>query len=429
MKHIIIGNGPAGVVAAETIRKADARADITMIGDEPEPPYSRMALPYLLQGDIEEDGTYLRKGAGHFERLRIRTIGGYVEGVVTRAKEVRLRDGTTLAYDRLLIASGAHPTRPPVAGVDLPAVQTCWTLADARAIAARAKPGSRVLQIGAGFIGCIILEALASRGVHLTVVEMGDRMVPRMMTPIAGGMIRAWCEKKGVRVHTKARVMSIRPDMDRAGSVFVKLDSGDELPADLVISAAGVKPNVAFLAGSHVATDQGVLVDDRLRTNVPDIYAAGDVAESVDFSTGERGINAIQPNAVDQGRVAALNMVGRETHFVGALAINVLQTLGLISSSFGKWWGDIDGQGAETVDRENFRYLSLQFKDDVLIGATSIGLTEHVGVLRGLIQSRRQLGPWKDELLHDPTRIMQASLAAAVAVGAQPPAAVLRTAR
>ncbi|MFO1206267.1 MAG: FAD-dependent oxidoreductase [Burkholderiales bacterium] len=429
MKHIIIGNGPAGVVASETIRKADPGADITMIGDEPEPPYSRMALPYLLQGDIGEDGTYLRKGTGHFERLRITTIGGYVESVDTQAKQVRLRDGTTLAYDRLLIASGAHPTRPPVVGVDLPAVQTCWTLADGRAIAARAKPGSRVLQIGAGFIGCIILEALAARGVHLTVVEMGDRMVPRMMTPIAGGMIRTWCEKKGVRVHTKARVMSIRPDMDRAGSVFVKLDSGDELPADLVISAAGVKPNIAFLAGSHVATDQGVLVDDRLRTNVPDIYAAGDVAESTDFSTGERGINAIQPNAVDQGRVAALNMVGKETHFVGALAINVLQTLGLISSSFGKWWGEIDGQSAEIVDRENFRYLSLQFKDDVLIGATSIGLTENVGVLRGLIQSRRQLGPWKDELLHDPTRIMQASLAAAVAVGAEAPTVALRTAR
>ncbi len=429
MKHIIIGNGPAGVVASETIRKADPDADITMIGDEPEPPYSRMALPYLLQGDIAEDGTYLRKDEGHFERLRIRTLGGYVEYVDSRAKQVRLRDGTMLPYDRLLVASGAHATRPPVVGIDLPAVQTCWTLADARAIAARAKPGSRVLQLGAGFIGCIILEALATRGVHLTVVEMGDRMVPRMMTPIAGGMIRAWCEKKGVRVHTKARVMSIRPDMDRPGSVFVKLDSGDELPADLVISAAGVKPNIAFLAGSHVATDQGVLVDDRLRTNVPDIYAAGDVAESTDFSTGERGINAIQPNAVDQGRVAALNMVGKETHFVGALAINVLQTLGLISSSFGKWWGDIGGQSAEIVDKENFRYLSLQFKEDVLIGATSIGLTEHVGVLRGLIQSRRQLGPWKDELLQDPTRIMQASLAAAVAVGAKAPAVALRTAR
>jgi NAD(P)H-nitrite reductase large subunit len=217
--------------------------------------------------------------------------------------------------------------------------------------------------------------------------------------------------------------------MKRAGSVFVKLDSGDELPADLVICAAGVKPNIAFLAGSGVATDLGVLVDDRLQTNVPGVYAAGDVAEAMDFNTGERGINAIQPNAVDQGRAAALNMVGKETHFVGSLAINVLQTLGLISSSFGKWWGEIDGQSAEVVDADKFRYLSLQFKDDVLIGATSIGLTENVGVLRGLIQGRKHLGEWKDELLRDPTRIMQASLALSVAVGTEAPGVARRAAR
>ena len=429
MKHIILGNGPAGVVASETIRKADADAEITMVGDEPEPPYSRMAIPYLLQGDIQEDGTYLRKDAGHFERLRINLVAGHAEAVDTKARQVRLRGGTTLAYDRLLIVTGAHATKPPVAGIDLPSVQTCWTLADARNIAALAKRGSRVLQIGAGFIGCITMEALANRGVHLTVVEMGDRMVPRMMTPVAGAMIKKWCEKKGVRVHTRARVVSVRPDMKRAGSLFVEIDSGDELPADLVICAAGVRPNIDFLAGSGIATDVGVVVDDHLRTNVPDVYAAGDVAEAMDFSTGERGINAIQPNAVDQGRVAALNMAGKETRSVRSLAINVLQTLGLVSSSFGKWWGEIDGQSAEAVDAENFRYLSLQFKDDILIGATSIGLTENVGVLRGLIQTRKHLGTWKDELLRDPTRVMQASLAASVAVGAGVPSASRRASK
>jgi NADPH-dependent 2,4-dienoyl-CoA reductase/sulfur reductase-like enzyme len=411
MRHVILGNGPAGVVAAETIRKADPDAEVTLVGSEPEPPYSRMAIPYLLQEEIGEDGTYLRKDAGHFERLRIKLVAAAAEAVDTKAKLVKLNDGSSLPYDALLIATGAQPTRPPIAGMDAPCVQTCWTLQDARNIAVRATPGSRVLQIGAGFIGCIILEALAARGVHLTVVEMGDRMVPRMMTPVASAMIEKWCEKKGVRVHTRSRVVSMRPDMKRAGSVFVELDSGDELPADLVICAAGVRPNIAFLAGSGIATDQGVLVDDRLRTNVPGVYAAGDVAEAIDFSTGERAINAIQPDAVDQGRVAALNMAGKEAHSVGSLAINVLDTLGLVSSSFGKWWGEIDGQSAEVVDEQNFRYLSLQFKDDVLIGATSIGLTEHVGVLRGLIQTKTRLGEWKDQLLQDPLRVVEASLA------------------
>jgi NAD(P)H-nitrite reductase large subunit len=411
MRHVILGNGPAGVVAAETIRKTDPDAEITLLGDEPEPPYSRMALPYLLQKEITEEGTYLRKDAGHFDRLRIELISAHAQGVDTKQRQVRLNNATSLPYDRLLIATGAHPTKPPVAGMDVPCVQTCWTLEDARRIAELAKPGARVVQIGAGFIGCIIMQALASMRVHLTIVEMGDRMVPRMMDTVAGGMIKKWCEKKGVRVHTNARVVAMRPDMKRAGSVFVKIDSGDELPADLVICAAGVQPNIAFLAGSGIATDKGVLVDARMQTNLAEVFAAGDVAEAIDFSTGERAINAIQPDAVDQGRIAGLNMAGRETHADGSLTINVLDTLGLISSSFGRWWGEIHGDSAELVDEQNFRYLSLKFKDDILIGATSVGLTDNVGVLRGLIQGKKHLGKWKAQLLRDPTLIMQASLA------------------
>ena len=335
--------------------------------------------------------------------------------------EGKLNNGMSLPYDRLLIATGAHPTKPPVAGMDVPCVQTCWTLEDARKIAELAKPGARVVQIGAGFIGCIIMQALASMRVHLTIVEMGDRMVPRMMDTVAGGMIKKWCEKKGVRVHTSARVVAMRPDMKRAGSVFVKIDSGDELPADLVICAAGVQPNIAFLAGSGIATDKGVLVDERMQTNIAEVFAAGDVAEAIDFSTGERAINAIQPDAVDQGRIAGLNMAGREAHAVGSLTINVLDTLGLISSSFGRWWGEIHGDSAELIDEQSFRYLSLKFKDDVLIGATSVGHTDNVGVLRGLIQAKKHLGEWKAQLLRDPTLIMQASLAGSAKAGPKSP--------
>ena len=421
MRHLILGNGPAGVVAAETIRKADPDAEITLLGDEPEPPYSRMALPYLLQKEIKEDGTYLRKDAGHFDRLRIKLISAHAQGVDAKQRQVKLNNGTSLPYDRLLIATGAHPTKPPVAGMDVPCVQTCWRLEDARRIAELAKPGARAVQIGAGFIGCIIMQALASMRVHLTIVEMGDRMVPRMMDTVAGGMIKKWCEKKGVRVHTSARVVAMRPDMKRAGSVFVKIDSGDELPADLVICAAGVQPNIAFLAGSGIATDKGVLVDARMQTNMAEVFAAGDVAEAIDFSTGERAINAIQPDAVDQGRIAGLNMAGKEAHAVGSLTINVLDTLGLISTSFGRWWGELHGDSAELIDEQNFRYLSLKFKDDVLIGATSVGLTDNVGVLRGLIQAKKRLGEWKAQLLRDPTLIMQASLAGSAKAGPKSP--------
>jgi len=422
MKHVIIGNGPAGVVAAEAIRRADRGADIVMIGDEPEPPYSRMAIPYLLVGNIQEKGTWLRKTDGHFASLNIKEVLGRAKSVDTSGRVVHMEDGTAFPYDRLLICTGSHPLKLPVPGIDSPNVHTCWTLDDARHIAAKAKKGARVLQIGAGFIGCIIMEALASRGVKLDIVEMGDRMVPRMMTSKAGSMIARWVKQKGVNVHTNARVTSIRPN---GNELIATLGDGTEVVADLVIASAGVKPNVAFLDGSGVACSTGILIDERCATNIPDVYAAGDVAEAVDFSTGERLVNAIQPNAVDQGRIAALNMVGRSARSQGTMAINVLDTLGLISASFGQWWGAEGGESVERIDEERFRYISLQFKDDVLVGATSIGLTDHVGVLRGLIQTRTPLGAWKQRLMQDPLRVMEAYLSMAQAQSAAPLAEAL----
>jgi NAD(P)H-nitrite reductase large subunit len=409
MNYVIIGNGPAGVIAAETLRKTDPGGKIVLIGDEPEPPYSRMAIPYLLVGDIREDGTYLRKTHGHFEQLGIELVCDHVTRVDSAEKTVTLKNGTRLPYDRMLVATGARPVAPPIPGMDLPGVYPCWTLENARSIANLLKPGARVLQMGAGFVGCIVMEALAHSGVELTVVEMGNRMVPRMMTEGAGTMIKNWVEKQGVRVFTSTRVEAI--EKEESDMLRVTLGNEQELIVDLVISATGVRSNVAFLEGSGVAMDVGVLVDDQMRTNIPEIFAAGDVAQARDFSTGSMMVNAIQPNAADQARIAALNMAGKVARSQGSLAMNVLSTLGLIASSFGQWWGAEGGEHVELMDQENFRYLRLEFKGDVLIGSTSLGLTQHVGVLRGLIQTKTHLGEWKDKLLQDPTRIMEAYLA------------------
>ena len=411
MKYLILGNGPAGVIAAETLRAEDPQGDIVMAGSEDAPPYSRMAIPYLLEGNIDESGTYLRKRAGHFDTLGVRQKAGRAVALDAAARRVLFHDGSHEDYDRLLIATGSHPVRPPIPGIDRPETQTCWTLEDARAIAALTRPGSRVLQLGAGFIGCIIMEALAARGVELTVVEMGDRMVPRMMTPEAGGMIKRWVESKGIRVRTSAGVERI-DDGDGNASLKVRLSTGEALDCDVVIVAAGVAPNVGFLDNTGVHVAKGVIVDARMETAVEGIYAAGDVAEAPDLFTGAHLVSAIQPNAADQARIAAVNMAGGEARLPGVLAINVLDTLGLISTSFGQWWGDPAGQGVEHVDAEANRYLSLQFKDDVLIGATSIGITAHVGALRGLIQGRLNLGPWKDRLLANPTAFFEAYVAA-----------------
>lgn len=412
MQHVIIGNGPAGVIAAETIRKHAPDDSIVLIGDEPEPPYSRMAIPYLLQGQIDESGTYLRKSTGHFERLRIQQLQARVIGIDTAVRRLTLDDGATISFDRLLLATGSIPLHAPVPGIDSPGVHHCWTLADARAIMALAVPGARVVQLGAGFIGCIILEALAARDVQLTVVEMGERMVPRMMGEGAGKMIRRWCESKGVTVHIGTRVEAIieqRPGTNPP--LQIRLSNGVLLDADLIISATGVRPNIGFLERSGIRCLQGILVDETMQTSVPGIYAAGDCAEAFDRVTGQTIVSAIQPNAASQAYCAAMNMAGRHAVQPGVTQINVLDTLGLVSVSFGQWQGVPGGQQVEITDADAYRHVRLEFERDVLIGANAIGLTEHVGVLRGLIESRVKLGAWKDVLLADPTRLPEAYIA------------------
>jgi NADPH-dependent 2,4-dienoyl-CoA reductase/sulfur reductase-like enzyme len=419
--HVILGAGPAGVIAAETIRKHAPNDSITIVGDEAEAPYSRMAIPYLLIGNVGEEGTHLRHGKDHFAKLRIGIKrGARAKAVDTAKKSVTLDDGSMLDYDRLLIATGSSPASPPIPGIGSPGVHPCWTLADARAILQRATKGARVLQMGAGFIGCIIMEALAARGVQLTVVEMGDRMVPRMMGPTAGGMIKGWCEAKGVRVFTGTRVEAIEPQ----APIVVRLSNGQKLEADLVISATGVKPNIGFLETSGVKCLVGVLTDEHLQTNVPGVYAAGDCAEAFDKVSGKTIVSAIQPNAAEQARVAALNMVGQRASLRGVTQINVLDTLGLISASFGEWQGVPGGQHVELTDVAAGRHLSLQFGGERLVGCNAIGWTDHVGAMRGLVEGQVTLAPgWKQRLLDDPTLLMSAYLASAQA---QEPKALVR---
>ena len=411
--HVILGAGPAGVIAAETIRKHAPNDRITIVGDEAEPPYSRMAIPYLLMGNIDERGTYLRKNDAHFADLKVNTVRAQAISAQAATKTIALSNGQTLGFHKLLIATGSHPSRPPIPGIDSAGVHPCWTLQNARDIMALAQPGARVLQMGAGFIGCIIMEALAARGVQLSVVEMGDRMVPRMMGPTAGGMIRDWCESKGVAVFTGTKVEAIEPGTP----LKVRLSNGQTVEADLVISATGVRPAIGFLEGSGITCLQGVLTDASMQTNVPGIYAAGDCAEAFDKVSGKTIVSAIQPNAAEQARVAALNMVGQSAFLKGVTQINVLDTLGMISTSFGNWEGVPGGEHAELTDKAAGRHLSLQFDGDVLVGCNSVGWTDHVGVMRGLVEGQIKLGEWKEHLQRDPTQLMQAYLASAQAQG------------
>ena len=414
MQYVIIGAGPAGVTAAETIRQTDKSGSITMIAGEGEPPYSRMAIPYLLHGDIAEKGTYLRQQASHYNDLGIKVVYASVAGIDVPNRKVVTTGVDQIPYDRLLLATGATPIIPRIEGADLAGVHTCWTLADAREIAKQVGPGAPVVLVGAGFIGSIVLEALHKTGCQLTVVEIAPRMVARMMDETAGGMLGRWCQHQGVRVMTNTKVDKIWQGSGVLGSkLSVGLSTGEFVPAQLVVLAAGVRSNIGFLANTGVKTNVGVTVNEFLETSVPGIYAAGDCCEGIDLSTGKPDMLAIQPVAVEHGRFVGLNMAGVKTPHRGSLNMNVLDTMGLISSSFGLWQGAPGGQTAKLIDEKNFKYLKLEFLGDKMVGAQCVGMTDHVGMLRGLIQTGFKLGPWKDKLMESPERLREAYIAVA----------------
>lgn len=404
MKYVLIGAGPAGVRAAENLRQQDPDGDITLISGEPGEPYARMAIPYILTGRIDEAGAAQRKSFGHFEGLNIRYLNR--KALKVHAGEaggtVDLDDGSRLDYDRLLVATGSSPALPPIAGTDLPGVVTCWTLEDARVIAEKLKPGSRVVMLGAGFVAGVCMKSLVQSGVQLSVIAgRAGQILRSMMTPQGSALLQRWLENKGVEVITQGKVERIE-----AGPRLVM--DNRTIAADLIILATGVRPNIGFLEGTGAEIDQGIVINEFMETTVPGIYSAGDVAQGRDFSTGEWVVHALQPTATEHGRIAALNMAGKRVPYRGSLSMNVLDTVGLISHTFGLWQGCEGGEIVEKVDEDNYLYTRLCFDGELLVGAITVGHTRHVGAIRGLIQGRRKLGKWKERLADNPQLLMEA---------------------
>lgn len=406
MNHLIIGMGPAGVVAAETLRQHDPDCDITLIGEESGLPYSRMALPYVLSGRIDGSGTVLRQDPDHYKKLGINLRHGRVNQISTESQTLLLSNGEELLYDRLLIASGCKPVDPGIAGMDLDDVMYCWTLEDGLEIVRRMRPELRVVMVGAGFIALTIMESLVKRGIKLTIVEAQNRLAPAMVNAKASGLIQKWCEARRVVIRTGVRVEHM--ESQAGGGVAVNLKNGETLSADLVIVAAGVAPAVDFLSDSGLEIETGVRVDRLLRTSDPNVFAAGNVAQARDLSSDQETIQALQTTAVEHGRVAGMNMAGMDVYFRGTLAMNVLDTMGMVCHSFGLVHGVTGGEEIESLSGN--RYLRFQFDEDRLVGATVLGSVDHVGAIRGLIQSGTPLGRWKKRLQHNPEGFMGAWL-------------------
>ncbi len=416
-RHVIVGAGPAGLAAAETLRALDRSARITLVCDEP--PYARMALPYHLEGRIEERALHTGDAAW-FESLDVHTrLGARASGLDAKAHRLLLDDGTSLEYDRLLVATGSRVAVPDIPGADGPGVIPLWTLEHVKRLLGRGRGETAI--VGAGFIAFTALDALCARSTRVRFVEMEPRVLPRMLDAQGSAAVDSRLRARGIAVHTGARVLGIEPV---AGRQRIRLAEGPPLEADSVVLATGVRPNVEFLAGSGVSIDRGILVDAQLRTSAPDVFAAGDVAQGPDLLGGARRVQAIQPTAVDHGRVAGANMAGTQVTYAGSLTMNILAAQGLEACSFGRW--EEERSALRVENAANGIYRKYCFERDVLVGGALVGPgvavtgTNDVGMLKGLIQTGVPLGPWKEYLHQNPLdlrRVYVASGAAKLLLG------------
>jgi NAD(P)H-nitrite reductase large subunit len=327
MKVVIIGAGPAGIVAAEVLRRRDPSIELDMVTREPYPPYSPPALAdYAMTGRSE---TLYWKGRDICDRLGIRYHSpSVVTGVDPANHYVRIADGTVLAFDALLIAAGSR-LHAPVPGAELGGVHDFKSMAAAETILDRIRHGEArtAVIVGAGFIGMEVALLLAALGVRVTMVGRRSWVMPRMLDPETAEIAARAMMARGIQLRLGVEATEF---VDRDGAAAgVRLASGEVLTADLYAAATGVKPNIEFLLGSGIATKWGVTVDDVLRTSAPDVWAAGDIVEAPDRATGEAYVHAIFPNAVEQARVAAANILGDRVTYAGAESMNSLKHLGL----------------------------------------------------------------------------------------------------
>ena len=412
-RHLIIGGGPAAINAIETIRDFDGGSSaITTVCDEPA--YARMVLPYYLANKIPRAHVFTGDDA-YFTRLKVDRVSGRIAKLDPQAKTVTLQDGQSLPFDDLLIATGSSAVVPPIPGANLPGVFPLWTLAHTDAVlqsvSGLAQP--EVVFVGAGFIGFIVLNAMHKRGWKLHVVEMAPHVLPRMLDADAASLVEGWLRKQNVGVHTNTTVQKIE---EAGGRKRVTMANGSTIDADLVIVATGIKPNIGFVSG--LAVDQGILVNERMQSSVPFIYAAGDVAQGPDLLGDKPAVHAIQPTAVDHGRIAGANMAGQDIRYPGSLLMNILDVCGLQCASFGRWNENAEAMTIRNAERPIYRRLLWtgdEITGAVFVGpATDLGMLNDVGMVKGIMQTRTKLGAWKDFLRDNPFDIRRPYIAAQV---------------
>lgn len=391
MKIVIIGNGPAAVSAAETARGQDGHCEIVMISKEAVPFYSPCPLAEYVEASVPREHLFLRDENFYRDKGITTLFGCAAVAIDTAARRVKLADGATVDYDRLLIAHGARAFMPPIPGLaDTPGVFTLKTLADAEGIIARLPQARRAVVIGSGFIGLEAAQGLVRRGLQVTVLEALGQVLPQMLDAEMAALVERRLREHGVEVLTDCKAEAV---LGGAGGITAVRTGGREIACDLLVCAAGVRPDLSLAAGSGIATAAGIVVDAHMQTNVPGVYAAGDIVEAVD-TQGQQRVLPNWPNATNGGRIAALNMMGVERRYRGLEGTNVVRIFDVAVSSFGTH------KGEKTLRHEKPGVLrKLTLSGGRIVGAQMYGDVDRTGLLHEMMIKGRDVSALESELL------------------------------
>jgi NAD(P)H-nitrite reductase large subunit len=399
MKHLIVGGGIAGVQAAETIRRLDAEASVTIVGGETFPPYCRPMITMVLAGKATADQTVIREDQ-FYAALKIGRIEGeWIDSIDVEKREAHTDKGNVHSFDRLLIATGADPLDMEVEGSGLGNLFVIRQHQHINRMVHALSGAKRGLVIGCGPVGLKAAVGMKERGLDVTMVEKLGYPLPTVVDEASGEMIRGRLQDMGIQVKTGTQVTAFHGNGEVKEAV---LSDGSKISCDLGVKCIGVAPSMSFLPRGQIQVNAGILVNEYLETSAPGIYAAGDVVETTDIVSGQRHINAIWPAAARQGHFAGINMAGRKVSYQGSLSRNVVQ-LGNMDILAG---GMVNPQPSESFasytreDRKRGTYRKLVFRDDILVGLVMVNEIEQGGVLLHLIRQKIPLTLDKEDLLH-----------------------------
>ncbi len=412
-RYVIVGTGPAGISAAETIRAHDPTGEITLVGEEGARYYSRPGLAYYLAGEVPENQLYPFTPSD-FERLQLRRLPDCVVRLEPQDHQVELATGSRLPYDSLLLAVGAQAVFPPLPGVDLAGVVKLDTLEEAREIIRRGRRAHDAVVAGGGITALEIAEGLRARGVRTHYFLRRDRYWSGVLDETESRIVEKRLEHDGIRLYYRTELAEILGKGGRVAGILTK--DGRQVECQLVALAVGVRPRLELVGPAGLAVGRGVLVDEYLRTSVPDVLAAGDVAQVQDPLSGKSILDTLWSAAVAQGRAAGANMAGQAVPYRQAVPLNVTRLGGLVTTIMGAvgQGEDRDLPGIARGDSEGWRqrpdalviqgeleagHVRLLLQEQTLIGAVVMGDPVLARVLYRLISGRVDVSPIVDELL------------------------------